>query len=331
MASTNITVDGRQRVLHELLCSPDFTVGQHRHVIFFTVFNSLLSIIAFFGNAMILEALHRVSSLHPPSKLLFRSLATTDLCVGLVSEPIAVVYSILLMTKQWNSCIYASITTTIAAYTLCSVSLLTLTAISVDRLLALHMGVRYRQVVTLKRTYVLVAVIWAVSIVGSTIYLLNPPITLSYGYTVISLCLLISLFSYAKIFVTLRHHQMEVHGHVQPQQPSQTISINLARYRKVLSSVVWLQLALTVCYLPQGIEMFLLIYTDTSLPIFAAGLYTTVLVYLNSSLNPIICYWKIKEVRQAAKDIIKQLCCRWTVLARRILSFLKKTKLKVLT
>ena len=257
---------------------------------------------------MILVAPHRVSSLHPPSKLLFRCLATTDLCVGLVSEPISVAYSILLMTKRWNACIYASITTTIAAYTLCSVSLLTLTAISVDRLLALRMGVRYRQVVTLKRTYVLVAVIWAVSIAGSTLYLLNPPITLSYGYTVISLCLLISLFSYTKIFVTLRHHQMEVHGHAQPQQPSQTI--NLARYRKVLSSVVWLQLALTFCYLPQGIEMFLLIYTDASLPIFGAGLYTTVLVYLNSSLNPIICCWKIKEVRQAAKGIIKQLCCR---------------------
>ena len=55
---------------------------------------------------------------------------------------------------------------TLAAYTFCGVSLLTLTAISVDRLLALLLGLRYRQVVTVKKTYIAIIAFWIVSVVG---------------------------------------------------------------------------------------------------------------------------------------------------------------------
>jgi len=43
---------------------------------------------------------------------------------------------------------------------LCGVSILTLTAISVDRLLALLLGLRYRHVVTLRRVRVVIICSW---------------------------------------------------------------------------------------------------------------------------------------------------------------------------
>ena len=49
--------------------------------------NIFLSITAFLSNSLILVALHKESSLHSPFKLMYRCLATTDLCVGLFSEP----------------------------------------------------------------------------------------------------------------------------------------------------------------------------------------------------------------------------------------------------
>ena len=55
---------------------------------------------------------------------------------------------------------------TLAAYTFCGVSLLTLTAISVDRLLDLLLGLRYRQVVTMKKTYIAILAFWIFSVVG---------------------------------------------------------------------------------------------------------------------------------------------------------------------
>ena len=46
--------------------------------------NLFLSITASLGNSLILIALHKVSSIHSPTRLFFRCLAVTDLCVGLI-------------------------------------------------------------------------------------------------------------------------------------------------------------------------------------------------------------------------------------------------------
>ena len=85
----------------QLLCSSDLTAGQRSHLTFLSVFNSFLSVIAFLGNALVLIALHKESSLHPPSKLLVRSHATTDLCVGLISGPVYVVSQISVVNKNF--------------------------------------------------------------------------------------------------------------------------------------------------------------------------------------------------------------------------------------
>ena len=92
MAAANFTGDGQQKTLNELICSLDLTSGQHGQLTFISGLNSILSVTAFLGNALILIALHKESSLHPPSKLLLCNLATTDLCVGLIAEPLSVIY-----------------------------------------------------------------------------------------------------------------------------------------------------------------------------------------------------------------------------------------------
>ncbi|CAH3177832.1 unnamed protein product, partial [Porites lobata] len=110
--------------------------------------NFVLSITAFVGNTLILVALYKVPSIHPPTKLLFRCLSATDLCVGLFLQPLFVIR--ILNTNSSSS------------FILCAVSVLTSTAISLDRLLALTLGLRYRIVVTLKRVAVLVTCFWLI-------------------------------------------------------------------------------------------------------------------------------------------------------------------------
>ena len=92
IAAQNISGDGLQTAVEDFNCSTDLTPRLHGHLTFLSVLNSFLSVTAFLGNALILMALHKESSLHPPSKLLLRKLATTDLCVGLISEPLFVSY-----------------------------------------------------------------------------------------------------------------------------------------------------------------------------------------------------------------------------------------------
>ena len=55
--------------------------------------NIFLAITASLGNTLILIALHKVTSINPPTKLLFRCLAVTDLFVGLISQPLYLIHS----------------------------------------------------------------------------------------------------------------------------------------------------------------------------------------------------------------------------------------------
>ena len=311
MALANFTEDEEYRSYGEQACTPEIREGKHYQLTCLSVINGFLSITAFLGNTLILVALHKESSLHAPSKLLFRTLATTDLCVGIIQEPLVVIALISTVIERWNICRFAYDGTYVIGFILCSVSLYTLTAISVDRLLALLLGLRYRQVVTLKRIYVTVTLSWVLSIVGSAMYFLNHEITLWFITIGLPLCLVISLFSYAKIFFILRHQQTQVQNHVHQGQPSQTVPLNIARYRKTVSSALWVQLALGVCYLPYGIAMVLNTQKKLTASVLLARECTVTLVYLNSSLNPILYCWKIREVRQAVKDTMRQLCCSW--------------------
>ena len=304
MAKENFTEDGQQKTLTDLLCSTSLTADLHGQITFTSVLNSFLSVTAFLGNVLILIALHKESSLNPPSKLLLRCLAVTDLCVGLISEPLTVAYGMSVVNEHWNICPHLTAASFITSHMLCGVSVATLTAISVDRLLALLLGLRYRQIVTLKRTYVLVVNLWVFPAVFSALWLWNPLITLWYGIIGITLCLIISICSYTKIFLILRHHNSQIQNHV--QQPNQSSQLNIARYKKAVSIAVWLQLTLVICYLPFSIVEAFKANVGLSASLYHGWIYTGTLVYLNSSLNPILYCWKIEEVRQAVKDTIKQ-------------------------
>ena len=311
MAITNYTEDRDQKTFQQMYCLEASTGEIRQQLTSLSVINILLSITAFLGNSLILVALHKTSSLHPPSKILLRNLVTTDLFVGLLSEPLYAVYLMSVVNERWEVCHYTFTLAFIAGYLLGSVSFSTLTAISVDRLLALLLRLRYRQVVTSKRTSVTVVSLWAVSILATVMYFWNYLITLWYSYIAIPLCLAISITSYSKIFCMLRH----IHNPIQPEpQQNQTIPLNIARYRKAVSSSVWVQLALFACYLPFVIDgvvgRVLSTQGELSSPAFLVKVCTITLSYLNSSLNPILYCWKIREVRQAVKDTIRQvLCC----------------------
>ena len=134
----------RSKPIEELVCSPYLFHGLQQQSTYLSAVNIFLFITAFLGNFPILAALHKESSLHPPSKLLYRCLATTDLLVGLVSQPLTATYWMSLVHQQWNLSRYLSKVVVIASYTLCVVSLLTMTAISVDRLIALLLRLRYK-------------------------------------------------------------------------------------------------------------------------------------------------------------------------------------------
>ena len=158
-----------------------------------------------------------MSSLHPPSKLLFFCLASTDLCVGLIVQPLYVLF--IMSSEHSQRCFYVDIVLNTIGILFCEVSLLTVSAISVDRLVALLLRLRYRQVVTLKKVWVVVAVFWLFATGNAILSLYSIPVAALNDYIVLILCAATSIFCYTKIYLTLHHHQVTVADHVHEGEP----------------------------------------------------------------------------------------------------------------
>ena len=308
--TTNITGSGTQTKTFEgLKCSPYWVGELKQQSISFSAINILLSITATLGNSLILAALHKESSLHPPSKLLYRCLATADLLVGLVTQPAAATYWMSLVHEHWSLCRYTRDVGYITGFTLCGVSLFTMTAISVDRLLAMLLGLRYKEIVTLRRTYIILAIVWVVCLIAGLFSHLDHRITLWCSPISISSCLVLSVASYTKIFRALSHHRAQIQDHAQ-QQPGQPNALNIARYRKAVYSALWVQLALVVCYVPQfTMQIVISLSTKPFSNFFIFLGMANVLLFLNSTLNPFLFCWKISEVRRTVKQTIRQAIC----------------------
>ena len=120
------------------------------------------------------------------------------------------------------------------------------------------------------------------------------------------------LFSYAKMYVKLRQYHLQVRAFPLGQPNGIQVPLNIARFKKSVSSVLWVQLALVTCYIPFLVVVILMTYGRMSGDnLQVAFNISATLTYLNSSVNPILYCWRMRAVRQAARDTIKQLnCCK---------------------
>ena len=188
-----------------IFCSQEQTRGLYGDIVCLSVINTLLAITSIVGNTLILIALHMETSLHRPSKVLIRNLVASDLCAGFV-EIVFVAYWISILQGRWQTCHILFYAHLIGGIISLSMSLWTITVISVDRLLALLLGLRYRQVVTLRRVYVVVIFFWVCpGVASATLGILSPYSWKIWSTTNITLCLVTSIFCYTRIFLKLRH------------------------------------------------------------------------------------------------------------------------------
>ena len=298
-------ITDHKKTIQRLLCTAHSSGGQ---LTYLSAMNVFLSITAILGNTLILVALHRESSLHPPSKLLYRCLATTDLLVGLILEPSIAAYYELLATEQQSSnlCFYFATIATLSFTTLSAVSLLTMTTISADRLLALLLGLRYRHIVTFRRVRALITSFWILSLGLAITMIWEFSIGKSYNFTLILVCILVSLICYLKILFTLRQNQIQQQ---QGQPNGGGIPFNIARYRKTVATAIWVEVTLITCYLPYSIVIAIITIHGSSPFLDVMWQSTVSLLCLNSSFNPVLYCWKIQDVKQEVKNAIRQFLC----------------------
>ena len=300
-------IEEYKKTIHSLLCTAHSSGDRW---IFASITFVFFSITAILGNTLILIALHKESSLHPPSKLLYRCLALADLLVGLVLQPSLAYHAFLAKEQRLTElrCFYIARICAVSFTTLSAVSLLLIATISLDRLLALLLRLSYRHIVTLRRILALVIFFWIVSLSFAVTMIWEFPIGKSYNSTLILLCVVVSAFCYLKIFFALRQNQTRIQHH-QVQPNGEGIPFNIARYRKTVTTAIWVEVTLIACYLPYSIVIAVIVNQGSSPFLDVMWESTVTLVCLNSSLNPILYCWKIKTVKQEVKNTIRQIFC----------------------
>ena len=160
-----------------------------------SILNSILSSITCVGNYIVLRAIFKAADLHSPSFVLLSCLAIADLFVGLICQPFFVAYKVAEHMENFGAYCTLRMFQSISSWITSGVSLLTLAAVSVDRLLALLLHLRYNSVVTVPRVLKTVLALWILSITivmlrfwVSTGWLFFPVVLLLLTFLVTTLC-----------------------------------------------------------------------------------------------------------------------------------------------
>ena len=234
----------------------------------------------------------------------------TDLCVGVIVQPFASALRLFSTGTYWKNTSTLHQLHRVLSFTLYGVSVFTTSAISLDRLLVLFSGLRYKHVVTLPRVRAVIICIWLIGLSCGSMFFFKSEIVFTAVFVLIVICVLTSVLSYTKIYRKLRQYQLQVHTVPQGQCNRRQVPRNIVRYKKSVLSVLWVQLAVVMCYIPFIVMVMLKTYgriRGKRIEITFDA--TATLTYLKSSLNPILYCWRIRAVQQAAKETLKKLIC----------------------
>ena len=269
------------------------------------VLNAPLMLISITGNTLVLAAILRTSSLRSPSITLLCSLAISDLLVGFVVQPVYIAYRLM-----ENRSLYQALT--IMAFSACGVSLFAMTAISVDRFLALHYHMRYPSLMTPHRALVTSLTLWFISFLLSLFSFWDMNAYYFAMGSGIVICLLFSTVCYIRIYGIVRHHQLQIHAQ---QQAVETWNAennqSIQRSTQSAKNTFIYYMVMILCYTPLFIAMSILVislqhWTN------AWNLNDTV-AFMNSSINPFLYCWRLRELRTAVVKTAKQMLCKQTV------------------
>ena len=121
-------------------------------------------------------------------------------------------------------------------------------------------------------------------------------------------CLITTAVLYSKSYFAVRHHVNQIHA-LQVQQEAQNDEMaNAVTLRKSAVSIFsCISLVFLICYLPMNCIYFATLITGYSTTVKVLSRYTLTLVFLNSSLNPLIYCWKIRQIRHAVMDILRKI------------------------
>ena len=272
------------------------------------VFNAYLSYTATMLNIVAIYAIRKTLSLPKNFKTLLLSLAVSDLGVGLLVQPMSIAN---IIHPQQNNATNETYNVIYIAFLIPTnffifASFFGVTALCAERFLAIHLHLRYQELVTSKRVAAVAVSIWVISALISLIRFFIPKNIMYVSFVIIDAACIITATSLSvKLYLTIRRHinQIQVQQVAQNDQGE-----SVQRKRKSAMASLYVYLVFIVCYLP-NICVLIIVATNSEPRIDVNHLqfYTLTLVFLNSTLNPLIYCWKIKRIQHTIVGTLRNL------------------------
>ena len=282
-------------------CSPNLPLVSR---IVFICINAVSSLVAVGGNSVILVSFFKIRAFRRACNVFIVSLATTDLLVGLVVNPTYIALTTMnawfsshrvykLENFLWIQCLVAS------TYALCG--------ISIDRFIAVKSAVRYRQLVTKRRSICCVFVIWISSFAFglSTLFFNN-----HYDSSILwILCLVatfilplgVILYCYFHIFKAANEQKLKI-VRLNPAEASEIL-----RNRKAAFTAAIVIGLFFVTFFPNVVFSCIDLSTKDRCEksiVYRHWLWGIFLAFSSSALNPFVYAARIPEFRLAFKALI---------------------------
>lgn len=272
--------------------------------------NIVLAWTSIIGNTLVLHAVWKTPTLRSPSMFLLCGLALSDLAVGAVVQPLFIANDLIALYPQSETPIHVPLFLNIynmLGFSLCGISLCTVAAISVDRMIAIQKSLQYPSIVTIPRVTRLLVTIWTACVILASTQLWHQKSLLILMGTVICVCLCLSTISHVKIYKTVRHHRNAIQIQLQAVESNTGNANNMSGLKKSAFNAFIVFLVLIICYCP-----YLVVYLISSFYSFNDFLGRSVastIVFTNSTLNPFLYCWRLSEIREVVLRTCRKLVC----------------------
>ena len=265
------------------------------------IFNNFFTYTSIMLNIVTIYTIRKTSAMAKTLKTLLLSLACSDVAVGLFSQPIYTFFLVKGLKLDDLNC-NTYLVLNISGYLFSTASFLGVVAVSVDRFLAVHLHLRYQELVTHKRVVVVMISKWVCSAFISLMILWGLPSTRDLLCTLIAaLGFIITFVAYIRIYFSVRRHKNQILSTHSDEIKNFIVLI------KSTVSIFYVYLVFMICYLPFLICLAVIRIYGSSIALSQFYFYSTTLMYLNSSLNPVIYCWKMRHVRHAIMDILRKM------------------------
>ena len=285
--------------------------------------NSLLVITAIFGNVSILLSFAMVSSLRSTSNYLLLGLALTDLGVGLVVQPSYIFVLFSLYNNGVPHCTVIAVYS-IATSLLGGVSLLYMTVIGIDKYLAIRLHLRYRELVTEKRTNIIQIAVWMTNALLTMVWLKGFHVYSTLAAVVVAISLFLTFAIYVKLYVIVKQHKAQIHSQIvtqtsqfevprQSQMVTQTTQFEISRLKRLRKSAIntmYVFFTFLLCYLPFFVATAINnMFSSPKKEGIVVYEFTVTLMLSNSSLNPLMYCLRLREFRTAVRKTYRRIFC----------------------